>query len=442
MMLAKIPVLVVVALGVFSSGVGAEVTPPAGFAALFNGTDFDGWFGHAGEDPRPLLQASPAELEKIWADSMADVHAHWRVENGELVNDGQGLYLTTKKNYRDFELRVEYKTVAGADSGIYLRGLPQVQIWDTADQDKFGIDAGKGSGGLWNNSPGAPGKDPSRKMDKPFGEWNSFVITMIGERVTVALNGEVVVDDAVMENYLDRDAPMLVKGPVKLQTHGGEIRWRNIFIREIGPDEVAERLAARDAEGFVRVDNGKDLSNWQGAVDEYEVVDGTIRNKIDRGGALVTREEYADFKVRLQFRLPGTGNNGLGIRTSVDGYPGHDGLTEVQVLAEDYDTVKGEPIDPRQAHGSAYGILAARRGYQQPIGEWNYQEVTVRGTTLKVELNGTVILEGDLAAIDPATFMSGGRSPGFQKASGYFGFYALAGHNDPVDFKNIYIKRL
>ena len=213
----------------------AQNEPPEGFTALFNGKDLDGWFGHATKDPsKTLWNKTPEELEAHKEKTREDIVKHWRVEDGELVNDGNGLYMTTNKDYGDFELLVDYKTVAGADSGIYLRGVPQVQIWDTTKAGgKWKIGADKGSGGLWNNSKGAPGKDPSKKMDKPFGEWNSFRIFMIGNKVTIHLNGEKVVDNAVMENFYDRKNPIWAKGPIQLQTHGGEIRWRNVFIREI-----------------------------------------------------------------------------------------------------------------------------------------------------------------------------------------------------------------
>jgi hypothetical protein len=207
--------------------------PPEGFVALFNGKDLEGWFGHGTKDPRMLFEMDEAALAKHWESTMDDIKAHWSVKDGVLINDGHGLYLTTKKNYGDFELLVEYKTVPKADSGIYLRGVPQVQIWDPTEKSNFRRGADKGSGGLWNNSPGAAGKDPLKKMDRPFGEWNEFRILMVGERVTVWLNGEKVVDDAVMENYFDRKKPIFPKGPIQLQTHGGEIQWRNIFIREI-----------------------------------------------------------------------------------------------------------------------------------------------------------------------------------------------------------------
>lgn len=208
--------------------------PPDGYIALFNGQDLDGWFGHGTQDPRVLWAMSPEELEAHKDSTRADIREHWWVENGELVNDGEGLYLTTNEDYGDFELTLEYRTVPGADSGIYLRGVPQVQIWDTTEEGgKWDLGADKGSGGLWNNSPGAPGKDPLVHMDKPFGEWNSFRIRMVGERVTVWMNDTLVVDNAVMENYFDRSIPVFERGPIQLQTHGGEIRWRNVFLKEL-----------------------------------------------------------------------------------------------------------------------------------------------------------------------------------------------------------------
>lgn len=208
-------------------------SPPAGFTALFNGKDLTGFYGHGTKDPQTLWDMTPEALEAHKQKTHDELAAHWRVENGELVNDGQGLYATTWKDYGDFELLLEYKTVAKADSGIYLRGCPQVQIWDSTEEAKFKLGANLGSGGLWNNSPGKPGKNPSQKMDKPFGEWNQFRILMVGEKVTVWLNGEKVVDEAVMENYFHRKNPIYPRGPIQLQTHGGEIRWRNVFLREL-----------------------------------------------------------------------------------------------------------------------------------------------------------------------------------------------------------------
>jgi len=219
-----------------------------------------------------------------------------------LVNDGHGLYLTTKRNYADFELMADYKTVPKADSGIYLRGVLQVQIWDSTDEEKFGLGADKGSGGLWNNTATEPGKDPLHKMDKPFGQWNTFRIVMVGARVSVWLNGTKVVDHARMENYYDRLNPIFSQGPIQLQTHGGEIRWRNIFIREIGSAEANRILQARQDAGFVSLFNGVDLGGWQGALADYTVEQGAIMCKPGRGGQLFADGQYSDFAFRFEFK--------------------------------------------------------------------------------------------------------------------------------------------
>ncbi|MGH7955884.1 MAG: 3-keto-disaccharide hydrolase, partial [Opitutaceae bacterium] len=153
-----------------------------------------------------------------------------------------------------FELLLEYKTVAGADSGIYLRGAPQIQIWDTTQPDNARdpkVRRSLGSGGLWNNTVGAPGRDPLVHADKPFGQWNKVRTVMVGNRVSVWLNDKLVVDHAILENHFDaklpaqQRRPILSQGSIQLQTHGGEIRWRNIFLREIGVEEASHLLTSR-----------------------------------------------------------------------------------------------------------------------------------------------------------------------------------------------------
>ncbi len=413
----------------------AAVAPPPGFVALFNGKDLSGWRGGDTFDHRKLLampEAARAEQIAKWSATMRE---HWTAQGDELVNDGNGAYATTEKDYGDFELLVEYRTVKGADSGIYLRGCPQVQIWDYTDPGKFSIGAGKGSGGLWNNSAGAPGKDPSELADKPFGEWNAFRILMVGARVSVWLNGKHVVDHALMENYYDRQTPIPARGPVQLQTHGGEIRWRNIYLREIDAGEANRILSARGGEGFEAAFNGRDFTGWAGPVDNYEVKDGAIVCRPEKGGTIYTKETYGDFAVRLEFKLPPGGNNGLAIRYPGEGDTAYSGMCELQVIDNDADQYK--ELDARQYHGSAYGMIAAHRGYLRKPGEWNFQEVTVKGSTIRVELNGTVILDGDLGAVKE--FMANSPHPGKDRQSGHFG---LAGHNDPVAFRGIRLRKL
>lgn len=431
-----VAICLVAACGWTSSVVAEEPAlnvPPEGFRALFNGKDLTGWRGMATENPYKLAAKTDDERAAFFAKNQPELEAHWKAVDGVLVNDGHGPYATTVDDFGDIELLVEYKTVPKADSGVYLRATPQVQIWDCTNEAAFKHGAQKGSCGLWNNCEGSPGKDPLHCCDKPFGEWNRIRIVQIGARTSVWLNDKLVVDHAIMENYWDRKKPLLRRGPIQLQTHGGEISWRNIFVREIGADEANAWLAERSGDGFESIFNGKDFTGWTGPLDNYEIIDGAIRCKKGKGGTIHTEKEYADFTVRFQFKVPPGGNNGLAIRYPGEGDTAYVGMCELQVL--DSEHPKYAKLDPRQFHGSAYGIAAAERGYLRPTGEWNFEVVTVQGGRITVELNGSVILDADVAAVKD--FMANAKHPGLTRTSGYFGF---AGHSDPVEFRNIAIK--
>ena len=419
-------------LNLLVAGLATAVTACAqndNFVPLFNGRDLTGWWGLGTEDPTVWMALPPGELAAKRAASLKDIQQHWQVEDGVLVNDGHGLFLTTDKNYGDFELVLEYRTVARADSGVYLRGIPQVQIWDPTEKAKFKLGADKGSGGLWNNPAGAKGKDPLVRADKPFGEWNRLRMLMVGEYVTVDLNGKRVVDHARLHNYFNAGQQVPRTGPIQLQTHGGEIRWRNIRIREIGTEEANRMLVSRVWKG------GEEPTDWRGAVDHYDFSDGMIRCKPGTGGNLFTAKEYADFAVHFEFRLPPGGNNGLAIRYPGQGDTAYVGMCELQVL--DNTAPKYDKLDARQYHGSAYGMAAAHRGYLRPVGEWNFQTVDVRGSRIQVELNGTRILDADLSTI--TEFKDNHPHPGKDRTRGHFGF---AGHHDPVVFRHIRIREL
>lgn len=423
-----------------------------GFVALFNGQDLAGWHGMGHFDPRALWAMSEEDAAAKRAKDLEDVQQHWSVEESELVNDGHGVYLTTDKDYGDIEFWIDYKTVAQADSGIYLRGTPQVQIWDyTEEGGKWKIGADKGSGGLWNNSARSLGKDPLVLADKPFGEWNRFRILQVGERTTVYLNDKLVVDHARLENFWSKQKPdefaaetpgsynqaksLFARGPIQLQTHGGEIRWRNVFIREIPADEANQLLASKGNDGFESKFNGQDFEGWAGPVENYEVVDGSIKCKAGKGGTIHTKEEYSDFVARFEFTLPEGGNNGIAVRYPGSGDTAYVGMCELQVL--DNKAEKYSKLDQRQYHASVYGMVPAYRGYLRAAGEWNFQEVAVKGSTIRVELNGTVILDTDLAQV--TEYMGGRPHPGKDRTAGHFGF---AGHSDPVQFRNVSIKML
>ena len=453
--------LTLAAVALSAAVLSAAPKPPAGFVALFNGKDLTGWEGRGKTvDARKISAMSGTERAEFIKKSTATMTAidaktgkpNWYVEGDELVNGGFGDYASTIKDYGNFELLIEYKTVPGADSGIYLRGVPQVQIWDINQKD----DAKRpdrrprlGSGGLFNNTPGSPGRDPLTVADKPFGQWNTVRIVMAGSRVSVWMNKKLVVDHAVMQNYYDvklpeaQRRPAPARGPIQLQTHGGEIRWRNIFLREIGVDESNKLLASHGNAGFKPIFNGKNLDGWAGTLESVEVKNGTIVWKAGKGGVPYWNKELGDFKARMLFKLPPGGNNGLAIRYSGTGNAAYDAMTELQIIDENYNTAKklapGKQLDDRQYHGSAYGMVAAARGYQHPVGQWNFQETTVKGSQITVELNGTIILDTDVNKVDLAKVMQGKAHPGKDRKRGFFGF---AGHSDPVEFKDLSIKEL
>ena len=441
--------------------------PPQGFVSLFNGKNLTGWYGWTTQDPNNFRDMPPEEqvaykkksitggiLNKKGIDVGDHINAHWRVVDNEIVNDGKGLYLTTDKEYGDFELLVDYTMQPLGDSGIYLRGIPQVQIWDSTEEKKFKLGADRGSGGLWNNKR-EEGKYPLALMDRPFGEWNHFRIKMIGERVTVELNGKTVVQNAVMDNFFAHRKnkgegikangflvdPVPPRGPIQLQTHGSEIRWRNIFIREISPDEADHYLRSQNNNGFIELNNGQDLSNWQGATDSYEIHKGSITCKPGMGGDLLTKEIFGDAIIRIEFKLPTAGNNGIALRVPDGGHSAHDGM-EIQVIDDaGYNTrmtSAGKPeLKDYQHHGSLYFCVGAKQGYLRPTGEWNFEEIVIQNQRLIVKLNGTCILDVQLDTLDRSQM---NHVPGgLGRKDGYIG---LAGHNDPVEFRSFKVKRI
>ena len=208
-------------------------TPPAGFTALFNGKNLDGWKGLLkGPNDNPIKRAAltPEQRAEAQKEADEDMRAHWKVVNGEFVFDGKGRSLCTAKDYANFELLVDWKIKEHGDSGIYLRGSPQVSIWDPYTQPtKHGSEVG--SGAFYNNQ-----KNPSKPLkvaDKPIGQWNRFRIVMVGERAHIFLNGELVTRDTVLDNYWDRTQPIFASGQIELQNHGDALWFKNIYIREI-----------------------------------------------------------------------------------------------------------------------------------------------------------------------------------------------------------------
>jgi hypothetical protein len=369
------------------------------------------------------------ELAKAQAEADERMRAHWRTADGVLAFDGRGESLCTVRDYADFELLADWRIEKGGDSGIYLRGSPQVQIWD-AEANPVG------SGGLYNNQKGP--SLPLERTDRPVGEWNTFRILMIGERVTVYLNDKLVVDNTVLENYWERDKPIYPSGQVELQAHGNPLYFKDIFIREIPRDTAVPDFDPVEAsEGFTPLFNGRDLAGWTGGGGGYAGEDGKIVVHPERGGGnLYTEGEYTDFVLRFEFKLTPAANNGLGVRAPLEGDAAYVGM-ELQILED------GSPVywdlKPYQYHGSVYGVVPARRGVLQPVGEWNTEEVTVKGRRVAVVVNGTTVVDADIDAASAAGTMDGREHPGLGRESGHIG---LLGHGSIVEFRRLRIKEL
>jgi HEAT repeat protein len=395
----------------------AALPKDEGFVSMFNGKDLNGWKGLV-EDPVKRSKMTSKELAQKQKKADEIMRRDWHVVDGILVFDGPAYdNLCSEKMYGDFEMYVDWKIAAKGDAGIYLRGSPQVQIWDRPEI---------GSGGLFNNNKNP--KDPLVVADNPVNEWNSFYIKMIGEKVTVYLNGILVVDNVVLENYWDRSIPIFPKEAIELQAHGERVEYRDVYVREIPRPEPYEVPAAEKADGFVPLFNGLDMTGWIGNFNDYSARDGMIVCEPAPGSYsnLYTDKEYSDFIIRFEFQLTPAANNGLGIRAALNGA----GM-ELQILDSEADVYAN--LAAYQYHGSVYGLIPAKRGFLKPVGEWNSQEVVVDGHHIKVTLNGTVILDGNIAEA------SKNSHPMLSVKRGHIAFL---GHDSKLAFRNLRIKDL
>lgn len=275
-----------------------QMSSDEGFISMFNGKNLDGWQGLVG-NPISRAKMNPQELAERQEEANSKMHENWVVKDNTIVFNGSGDNLASVKEYGDFEMIVDWRITKDGDSGIYLRGTPQVQIWDTTRVD---VGAQVGSGGLYNNQKYE--SKPLKVADNPIGEWNTFRIKMIGENVSVYLNGELVVDNVPLENYWDRSQPIFPRGPIELQAHGTDLAFRDIYVREIMTDEIG-LTEEEKAEGFVSLFNGMNLNGWQGNTTDYYAQNGDLVVQPARGGHgnLFTDDQYSDFVFRFEFQL-------------------------------------------------------------------------------------------------------------------------------------------
>lgn len=412
-----------------------------GFVSIFNGKDLTGWKGLLAspyDNPYQRAKLNKTKLAKLQAEANEAMAKSWSAVDGTILFNGQGSSLCTEKQYGNFEMYVDWMLYDGKepDAGIYLRGTPQVQIWDTRRTD---VGAQVGSGGLYNNKVDSK---PLKVADNPVGQWNSFYIKMTDERVTVYLNGELVVNNVIMENYWDRSLPIILKEQIELQAHGSKVAYRNLYIKELPQAEPYQLSAQEKKEGFKLLFDGTSLNEWQGDKTNYATENGVIavRKRGHGFGNLYTKEEYGDFIFRFEFKLTPGANNGVGIRTPMGKDAAYHGM-ELQIL-DHFNPIYTSWLKPYQHHGSVYGVIAPKVfDALKPVGEWNTEEIYAKGDYIRVTVNGIVITEGNIreASEGGTKTRDGLNHPGLLNKKGYIGFL---GHGSELWLRNVRIKSL
>jgi hypothetical protein len=371
---------------------------PEGFTSIFNGKNLDGWKGllsKPNDNPIKRAELSKVQLKEAQVEAYDLMRKHWSVENGVLVHDGKGRSICTAKDYGDFEMLVDWKIEKGGDSGIYLRGTPQVQIWDN---DKWKV----GSGGLYNNK-----KHPSKPLvvaDNPTGEWNTFRIKMVGDKVTVHLNGKKVTD-TVLENYWDRSQPLFPTGQIALQHPGSKLYFKNIYIREIKQQSTTAAPTP--------IFEGKTLNGWiqKNGKASYRVENGAIIGKTENGSPnsfLCSAKEYGDFELNIEVKLINDElNSGIQIRSKTKPPQEHEEFGRVNGPQVEVEASGEKGAESGYIYGEACGgwmtpkdKLIPRKVFKS--GEWNKYRILAKGSRIQTWINGQQV--SDL--VDEAKYKS------------------------------------
>jgi len=382
-----------------------------GFISLFNGNDLTGWKRH----------------ENLPGHGLA---GKWFVEDGAIVGmqepPGKGGFLTTIRQFENFELRLKTKIDWPFDSGVFLRTGPDGKSHQVTLDYRPG-----GQIGMiylpWTQGAVQECPDGIKCWNKDG--WNDLRIFCAGQPplIQVWLNGKLITN---FQHTAKTAAGTPQTGGVSLQVHpGGEgyekakARFKDIRIRPLPHIEP----------GFVPLFNGIDLTGWVGDTKGYTVENGLL---VCRGANLYTQGQFADFDLRFEFQLTPGANNGLGIRTPLEGDPAYVGM-ELQILDNTAEVYKN--LRPYQYHGSIYGVVPAKRGALKPVGQWNTQRIIANGPQITVVLNGRTIVDADISPYIEGETPDHRPHPGLSRKAGHIGFL---GHGSLVRFRNIRVKKL
>jgi len=194
--------------------------------------------------------------------------------------------------------------------------------------------------------------------------------------------------------------------------------------------------SAEKESGFTSLFNGKDLSGWQGmggSTSNWSAKEGILSCTGKSGSQwIATKEEFSDFDLRLEFKIPVNGNSGIFIRAPQKGAPWVAGM-EIQVL-DDYGS-KWKNLKPAQFTGAIYAVCAPSVRASKKAGEWQSMRIRCQGSTCEVWLNDKLIVKADLGKLAEKN----SRVTGLKRTNGFIG---LQNHSSPVHYRNLMIKRL
>lgn len=207
--------------------------------------------------------------------------------------------------------------------------------------------------------------------------------------------------------------------------------------------EINTLSSEEKKEGFVLMFDGKTFNGWkEPRTKGYTIQNGLIICHAKGGGQLYyTKKQFSNFVFRFEFKINKNTNNGVAVRSSMQGNPAYKAC-EVQIVDNNGRYGKTQktkrPLKPWQRHGSLYGVAPAKAGHLKPLDEWNSQEIRVEGTHFKVTLNGTVILDVDVSKLKLSPAIAK-KHVGLKRTTGYIGFL---GHKSHIEFRSIRIKEL
>lgn len=405
---------------------------PEGYTALMNAKSLHGWQGRFA-DIESVKKMSADERKNAQAEADKAMKENWMVsEEGTLIFDGRGQGISTIKHYRHFDLMFQWKIKPRGSTGIYLRGYPQVQLWDTRMMEV-------GSGGLFNNK--GEGKTPLERADKNTGLWNQARVRMLEDRVWVWMNDKLVVDGARLENFYNREGKIAESGPIEIENDDNTLYFRNMFIREISDEEAKNELKQYAAfkskkqaedEHVIHLFDGSSLEYFTFKPDGWKIENDTLVLNPE-GGYLWTREKYENFVLELEYQVTEGCNSGVFFRA--DPVNPVQGGFEIQIMDSYGDDEPGKHDD-----GALYDLVAPKQIVSRKPGEWNTFKLVCDGPKIILTVNQHKLVDVNIDEWDTAGKNPDGSANKFKTIvkdlprKNHIGFQD---HGKPVAYRNI-----